>query len=168
MATCREIFTFSWPLQGRGGGQPKRSAWPLFHSFFYPFPNCREEDIHFVENVFDGKLQLWIDPKTSNTVDQLHPNLDICGVYNKYQTCRLRPDRENLMKRNSCSYALWAVPKSYWQPPRHLNLYDSSLNECPNHPNKRLDPPPTFFANLHFLIFDFFGTFPLFPKHQGR
>ena len=35
MATCREIFTFSWPLLGRGGGgQPKRSAWPLFPSFF--------------------------------------------------------------------------------------------------------------------------------------
>ena len=40
MATCREIFTFSWPLRGRGGGgQPKRSAWPLFPSFFFdPFP----------------------------------------------------------------------------------------------------------------------------------
>ena len=48
--------------------------------------NCREQNINFVENIFDGKLQLWIDPKTSNTVDQLNPNLDICGVYNKYQT----------------------------------------------------------------------------------
>ena len=36
MTTCREIFTFSWPLRGRGGGgQPKRSAWPLFSSFFF-------------------------------------------------------------------------------------------------------------------------------------
>ena len=48
--------------------------------------NCREQNINFVENIFDGKLQLWIDPKTSNTVDQLNPNLDICGVYNKCQT----------------------------------------------------------------------------------
>ena len=23
-----KFFTFSWPLRGRGGGQPKRSAWP--------------------------------------------------------------------------------------------------------------------------------------------
>ena len=37
MATCREIFTFTWPLRGRGG-QPKRSAWPLFHSFFWRLP----------------------------------------------------------------------------------------------------------------------------------
>ena len=36
MTTCREIFTFSWPLRGRGGrGQPKRSAWPLFSRFFF-------------------------------------------------------------------------------------------------------------------------------------
>ena len=36
MTTCREIFTFSWPLRGReeGGGQPERSAWPLSSSFF--------------------------------------------------------------------------------------------------------------------------------------
>ena len=31
MATCREIFTFTWPLRGRGG-----STWPLFHIFFTP------------------------------------------------------------------------------------------------------------------------------------
>ena len=32
-----KFFTFSWPLRGRG--QPKRSAWPLFHSFFFwPLP----------------------------------------------------------------------------------------------------------------------------------
>ena len=33
MTTCREFFTFSWPLRGEGG-QPKRSAWPLFSQFF--------------------------------------------------------------------------------------------------------------------------------------
>ena len=32
-----KFFTFSWPLRGRGG-QPKRSAWPLLHSFFLPLP----------------------------------------------------------------------------------------------------------------------------------
>ena len=46
MTTCREFFTFSWPLRGReGGGQPKRSggqAWPLFTSFFFAaFPYIR-------------------------------------------------------------------------------------------------------------------------------
>ena len=36
MTTCREFFTFSWPLRGRGrGGRPKRSAWPLFSRFFF-------------------------------------------------------------------------------------------------------------------------------------
>ena len=34
MTTCREFFTFSWPLRGRGG-RPKRSAWPLFSRFFF-------------------------------------------------------------------------------------------------------------------------------------
>ena len=43
MATCREIFTFSWPLRGRGGGgQPKRSAWLLFHSFFFLNPSLKK------------------------------------------------------------------------------------------------------------------------------
>ena len=41
MTTYQEIFTFSWPLRGRGGGgQPKRSAWPLFSRFFLWFPLC--------------------------------------------------------------------------------------------------------------------------------
>ena len=35
MTTCREFFTFSWPLRGRVGGRPKRSAWPLFSRFFF-------------------------------------------------------------------------------------------------------------------------------------
>ena len=36
MTTCREFFTFSWPLRGRGrGGRPKRSAWPFFSRFFF-------------------------------------------------------------------------------------------------------------------------------------
>ena len=36
MTTCRKIFTFSWPLRGRGrGGRPKRSAWPLHRRFFF-------------------------------------------------------------------------------------------------------------------------------------
>ena len=36
MTTYQEFFTFSWPLRGRGGGgQPKRSAWPLFSRFFF-------------------------------------------------------------------------------------------------------------------------------------
>ena len=36
MTTCREFFTFSWPLRGRGrGGRPKRSAWPLYRRFFF-------------------------------------------------------------------------------------------------------------------------------------
>ena len=35
MSTYFEKITTPWPLRGRGrGGQPKRSAWPLFHSFF--------------------------------------------------------------------------------------------------------------------------------------
>ena len=34
MTTCRKNFTFSWPLRGRGGGRPKRSAWPLLSRFF--------------------------------------------------------------------------------------------------------------------------------------
>ena len=44
MTTCREFFTFSWPLRGRGrGGRPKRSAWPLFSRFFFdyfPYYHC--------------------------------------------------------------------------------------------------------------------------------
>ena len=38
MTTCREFFTFSWPLRGRGvdpSGQPDR----FFPVFFYYFPN---------------------------------------------------------------------------------------------------------------------------------
>ena len=54
MATCREIFTFSWPLRGRGGGgQPKRSAWPLFPSFcFDAFPMGRGKKALFVGPAF--------------------------------------------------------------------------------------------------------------------
>ena len=37
MSTYFEKITTPWPLRGRGG-QPKRSAWPLFPSFFYPSP----------------------------------------------------------------------------------------------------------------------------------
>ena len=45
MTTCREIFTFTWPLWGReGGGQPKRSAWPLFPSFFTPSQKGRPSE----------------------------------------------------------------------------------------------------------------------------
>ena len=47
MTTCRELFTFSWPLRGRWGGRPKRSAWPLFSRFFLLLPlgkttRCKE------------------------------------------------------------------------------------------------------------------------------
>ena len=60
MTTCRKIFTFSWPLRGRGrgGGRPKRSAWPLYRSFFFDyFPNT------FIDHYWDvghyGMMAWW-------------------------------------------------------------------------------------------------------------
>ena len=66
MTTCREFFTFSWPLRGRGrGGRPKRSAWPLFPRFFLRLPLARNVAISFVRRncLFCGRLLVATEEK---------------------------------------------------------------------------------------------------------
>ena len=46
MTTCREIFTFSWPLRGRGGGgNPSGQPDRFFPVFFYDSPKRRRKKL---------------------------------------------------------------------------------------------------------------------------
>ena len=79
MTTCREIFTFSWPLRGRGrGGQPKRSAWPLFSRFFFvDFPNDKHKIPFFQISIFPFTIQHFF---FQTAVAENSPNLSECPI----------------------------------------------------------------------------------------
>ena len=82
MTTCREFFTFSWPLRGRGRGggrgRPKRLAWPLLSRFFfYAFPNMNN-NIYMIWE----KHHFWSARKKLK-VSSDHPALLLAQVYKR-------------------------------------------------------------------------------------
>ena len=116
MTTCREFSTFSWPLRGRGrGGQPKRSAWPLFRSFFFAaFPNRLsmrfDENASWSRNLPDiftiitnkhssfkilSQTQLWSGPMRALVTQAL------CLHISSYE-CSHCPDHDWVWQQRGC------------------------------------------------------------------
>ena len=137
MTTCREFFTFSWPLRGRGG-RPKRSAWPLFHSFFWTLlllcnANVKSYNFGVVKDVlrkffFRGKLRLpvWtrncftefaaaLRHKFCQTTREIILEIASLDLYHLYQLFRC-----------VSKVSKWVILSNL----RHLSLYTKDTGSC--------------------------------------